>query len=274
MISTLGRGASSVVGVLGSEAAAPRLPRPNAAPATWHDTRLWAREAGPGSAPASCCCAALRAGPRSRAQLPRRALTPLPAAPLQVFKGFLVRDARFVALKKINILQKVGAAWAGWRARTWRRRWTPWLGERERRVPRAARRPCTPTCAGDAAADDERRQGAVRRPQRGGAHQFLRRVPRARQRTGARWPEGRKGWGACAPRAPRTVSMPGCPAAGCALGSACSQPASQRAEPAARAPSLQISIVLEYMDGGSLADVLRKVCCGSPRHAALRAPWM
>lgn len=207
-------------------------------------------------------------------KLPRRALTPLPAAPLQVFKGFLVRDARFVALKKINILQKVGAAWAGWRARTWRRRWTPWLGERERRVPRAARRPCTPTCAGDAAADDERRQGAVRRPQRGGAHQFLRRVPRARQRTGARWPEGRKGWGACAPRAPRTVSMPGCPAAGCALGSACSQPAAQRAEPAAHAPSLQISIVLEYMDGGSLADVLRKVCCGSPRHAALRAPWM
>ena len=36
-----------------------------------------------------------------------------PPPPNQVYKGFLVRDGKFVALKKINILQKVGGAARG-----------------------------------------------------------------------------------------------------------------------------------------------------------------
>ena len=109
----------------------------------------------------------------------------------------------------------------------------------------------TPHASGHAAADDERRQGAVQRAQRAGADQLLRRIPRPRQRPGGSQPDARLC--DCWARPPRLVCM--------RSGRVASR--GHRSTDWAPCPLPQISIVLEYMDGGSLADVLRKVGDGN-----------
>jgi serine/threonine protein kinase len=279
VIKTLGRGASSVVR---------------------------ARGAGMGAGSEREHVGGRSAGGRGRATgVPEYNPRLGPPGPPKVFKGFLMRESRFVALKKINILQKVGAE----RGEGWGRRgksWGRWGRAGRRRVPaplqqaragwrgrRARRRrsarltashsplpspphPLPPTqppppqetraqmmndvkalCDAPNVPGLINFYGAYHVPdsgqvgglwERGGGGGGLVGVGIGRKR--GRWPARRQG-PPCPPRACRGRGLSRAP------------PPPPRPPPGPPPtlpkPHTQISIVLEYMDGGSLADVLARV---------------